>query len=269
MKLKSLLTTSLLGLGAATAVLAQEVKLNIPGKTDAAPAASTAPTAAPAAPAASQVSEQEIMETFGWFVTARLGISELNFTPDQIQLFTKGVALAAAGKQPPHDLKTVGPVMDEFIGKRQQAALAREKAANIEEANAFFVALKKRPGVTALADGLCYEILKPGQGPNVKATDTVKIDYKGMLINGQVFDSTEQHGGEPLTIELDKAIPGWAEGVQQINKGGKIKLYIPPQLAYGDDGAGAIPPGSALVFEIEVLDVNPPAAPAATAPAGK
>jgi FKBP-type peptidyl-prolyl cis-trans isomerase len=267
MKLKSLLTTSLIGLGAATAVLAQEVKLNIPGQKDAAPAANPAPpAAAPAAPAAAQVSEQEIMETFGWFVTARLGISELNFSPEQIQLFTKGVALAAAGKQPPHDLKTVGPVMDEFIGKRQQAALAREKAANIADANAFFTTLKKNPGVTALADGLCYEILKPGEGPNVKPTDTVKINYKGTLINGQVFDSSEQHG-EPLTIELDKAIPGWAEGVQQINKGGKIKLYIPPQLAYGDDGAGAIPPGSALIFEIEVLDINPPAAP--SAPAGK
>lgn len=268
MKLKSLLTTSLLGLGTAAAVLAQEVKLNIPGKTDAAPAASATPAAAAASPIAAtpapQVTEQQILETFGWFVTMRFGINELQFTPEQVKSFAKGVALAAGGQPPPHDLKTVGPVMDEFISKRQQAALEREKQANIAEANDFFANVKKRPGVVALADGLCYEILKPGEGPNVKANDTVKINYTGALLNGQVFDSSESHG-EPLTIELDKAIPGWAEGVQQINKGGKIRLYIPPQLAYGDEGAGSIPPGSALIFEIEVLDVNPPAA----APAAK
>jgi len=265
MKLTSLLATSLLGLGAATFALAQEVKLNIPEQDAAkspAPAAAPAATATPAAPS---VSEKEILETFGWFVTARLGIYELQFTPEQIAAFTRGVALSAAGKPPPHDLKTVGPVMDQFIGQRQQAALEREKQANLKEAETFFASLKQRPGIVAMPDGLCYEIVKAGEGPKPQATDTVKIDYTGSLLNGQVFDSSKTHG-KPLTIALDKAIPGWSEGVQQIQKGGSIKLYIPPQLAYGDDGAGAIPPGAAVVFEIDLIDINPPAeAPAAEA----
>lgn len=268
MKLTSLLATSLLGLGAATFALAQEVKLNIPGQEDAAktPAAATAPAAAaaPTPAAAPDVSEKDILETWGWFITARLGIFELQFTPEQIQAFTRGVALAAAGKPPPHDLKTVGPIMDQFIGKKQQAALEREKNDNLKEAEAFFAKLKQRPGIVALPDGLCYEVVKPGTGPKPQPTDTVKIDYTGTLLSGRVFDSSKSRG-EPLVIALNHTIPGWAEGVQQIQKGGTIKLYVPPQLAYGDNGMGEIPPGAALVFDIELLDINPPAA--AEAPA--
>ncbi|MFI5355840.1 MAG: FKBP-type peptidyl-prolyl cis-trans isomerase [Opitutales bacterium] len=263
MKLTSqLMVAGLFALTTSTALLAQEVKLNIPGEAApaaAAPAAAPAATAAPATAAAAAVTEQQIMQTFGWFVTARIGIYELKFTPEQIDQFIKGVALSAAGKPAPYDLKTVGPVMDQFISKRQEAALERERQRNLDEAKAFFASLAGRPGVVSLPDGLCYEILKAGTGPNAKATDTVKINYKGSLLDGQVFDSSAQHGGEPLTIALDKAIPGWSEGVQQINKGGKIKLYVPPQLAYGDKGAGSIPPAAAVIFEIEVLDITPTA----------
>lgn len=253
MKQKTLLLTILLG--SATLLSAQEVKLNIP-------AGQTAPAASgpAAAPAAAKATETQILETFGWFVTMRIGIAELEFNDAQIQAFSRGVALAAAGKDAPHDLPTVGPAMDEFITQRQQAALARERQRNLDEANAFFTAIKQSPGVVALPDGVCYEMLTVGAGPKVQATDTVKINYTGMLLDGQVFDSSEVHG-EPLVIALDKAIPGWSSGVQQLSKGGKIKLYIPPHLAYGDEGAGAIPPGAALIFEIELLEINP--APAA------
>lgn len=260
MKSKSLLLIGLSAFFASTVLQAQEVQLNIPGKTDQAPAASAATPTAIAADAP-QVSEDTIMETFGWFVTARLGISELRFTPEQIKAFARGAALAAAGKETPHDLAKVGPVMDKFIGDRQAVALERARQSNLIDGAKFFTALKKRPGILSTASGLCYEVLQPGTGPNVTGTDTVKINYTGMLLNGQVFDSSEEHGS-PLTIDMADAMPGWAEGVQKVNKGGKIKLYIPSDLAYGDEGAGGIPPGSALIFEIEVLEINPPAAPA-------
>jgi len=250
MKPTSLLTTALLAMAATTVLLAQEVKLNIPAEGDA-PAA----VAAPAAPDL-QFSEATLMETLGWFVMNRIGIAELQLAPTQVDSFIKGAALAANGKDSPHDLATVGPVMNKFIGARQDAALERASQKNIELAATFFASLKSRPGIIALPDGLCYEVLERGTGPYVKPTDTVKINYTGMLLDGQVFDSSEQHG-QPLVIALDQAISGWSEGMQQINKGGKIKLYVPSTLAYGNEGAGPIPPSSALIFEIELLEILP------------
>jgi FKBP-type peptidyl-prolyl cis-trans isomerase len=246
------LKAGILCLAVSTVLLAQEVKLNIPAEA-AAPNPAATPAAAPAS-AETTYSDTEMLETFGWFMMARLGVAELQFTPKQIEAFTRGVSLAAAGKEPPHDLSKVGPQMDAFIEQRQTAAMERAKARNLAAAVSFFASLKTRPGIVSLPSGLCYEIVKPGTGPNVTESDTVTINYTGMLLNGQVFDSSEQQG-QPLKIAVDEALPGWAEGMQYINKGGKIKLYIPPQLAYGDDASSGIPPSSSLIFDIEVLDV--------------
>ncbi|MFM1852093.1 MAG: hypothetical protein RIS54_1777 [Verrucomicrobiota bacterium] len=249
------LKAGLLALAVSSSLLAQEVKLNIPsGNTAATPAPAAAPAAA-AAPA-EKFSNDVLAETFGWFMMARLGISELQFTPAEIAAFSRGVAAAAAGNEPPHDLSAVGPQMDEFVSARQAAAMERAKQRNYAMAAQFFAALKNRPGIVTTASGLAYEIVQPGTGPNVAATDTVKINYTGMLLNGQVFDSSERHGSA-MTIAISEAIPGWAEGIQHINKGGKIKLYIPSELAYGDAADSGIPPASALIFDIEVVDILP------------
>lgn len=267
MKLKSILTTGLLALGTATAVLAQEVKLNIPGKTDA-PAPAAANVAATPVPApAPSFTEAQIIETFGWFVAGRIGVHELQFSPEQIKVFTKGVAGAASGNDAPYELAKIGPAMNEYIVKRQEAALERIKQQSLAEALQFFTELKKKPGIKVLPSGLAYEIVQAGTGPSPKATDTVTINYTGALLNGVVFDSTTTRG-EPMDVPLDKVIPGWTEGVQQMNKGAKAKLYIPAPLAYGDEGAGEIPPGAALVFDVELLDFKPtpPPAPAPATP---
>jgi len=251
----SLIKTSVLALAtSAASLLAQEVTLNIPGGGDSAQAANNAAPAQAAAPAET-FSNEVLAESFGWFMMARLGVAELQFTPAEVAAFTRGVSLAAAGQDIEHDLGAVGPQMDEFIAARQGAALERAKQRNIAAAAEFFAALKTRPGIVQTASGLCYEIVEPGQGPNPKETDKVKINYTGMLLNGQVFDSSEQHG-EPLTIGVSEAIPGWAEGIQHINQGGKIRLFIPAELAYGDASMGGIPPASALIFEIELLEIT-------------
>ena len=105
--------------------------------------------------------------------------------------------------------------------------------------------------------------MNPGTGAPPKATDTVKVNYSGTLIDGSVFDSSDRQG-KPLEIQLDKVIAGWTEGLQKIGKGGEIMLFVPPQLGYGDDGRPGIPPGSVLVFKVTLLDYTPaPAAPAA------
>ena len=196
------------------------------------------------------------METFGWFMTARLGIAELKFTDVQVAAFIRGVELASKGLETPHDLKTVGPVMDAFITERQNAALERSRQTNLVAGARFFNALKKRPGIISTESGLCYEILQESVGPTPTIDDSVKINYTGMLLNGQIFDGSEQQGGAVI-LPLNAAMPGWAEGIQKIGVGGKIKLYIPNDLAFGDKPAGEIPPGSSLIFEIELLEINP------------
>lgn len=122
---------------------------------------------------------------------------------------------------------------------------------NFLEANA------KKPGVISLPSGLQYEIITKGQdGPKPLATDKVKTHYHGMLINGEVFDSSVERG-EPISFPLNQVIPGWTEGVQLMSVGDKFKFFIPYQLAYGERGAGnVIPPYSALIFEVELLGIN-------------
>ena len=264
MKLKLVLPICLLPLGLA-AVRAQEVKLNIPGQTPA-PATAAAPTPAPATPA---FTDAQLVEEFGWFMGKRVGLGELELNPAEIEAFLKGISSSAASKDSPYVLDQIGPKMDEFMQKKQGAYLAKVKQQSLAASAAFFTKLKENKNVVELPDGLRYEIIKPGEGAFPKSTDTVKVHYTGTLIDGTVFDSSLQHTPpEPAEFPLDGVIVGWTEGLQKINKGGKIKLYVPPQLAYGDDGKGSIPPGSTLIFEVELLEIKAPAAAPAT-PAAK
>lgn len=249
MKLKSIATICLLALGA-TVAPAQEVKLNLPGQ----------PAAAPAKPA---FTDAQLVEEFGWFIGKRVGLTELEFSKEEIDLLLKGIALAAAGKESPYELEKIGPAMDEFMQKKQQAYVSKLKTKNSAENDKFFTKLKENKAIVALPSGLHYEIVKPGDGAAPKPTETVRVHYTGTLLDGSVFDSSVQRN-EPAEFPLDQVIPGWTEGIQKMNKGGKIKLYVPPHLAYGDDGRPGIPPGSTLVFEVELLDIKaaPAAAPA-------
>lgn len=264
MKLKLITTISLLTLGLAVA-RAQEVKLNIPGN----PAQPAAPAAAPAKPA---YTDAQLIEEFGWFIGKRVGLTELEFTQVEIDLLLKGIKTAAAGKDSPYELEKIGPAMDDFMQKKQAAYVGKLKEKNQGANNTFFTKLKENKAVVELPSGLRYEIIKPGTGPAPKPTETVKVHYTGTLIDGTVFDSSVQRG-EPAEFPLDQVIPGWTEGIQKMTKGGKIKLYVPPQLAYGDDGRPSIPPGSTLIFDVELLDIKPaaaaPAAPAAPAQPAK
>jgi FKBP-type peptidyl-prolyl cis-trans isomerase len=247
----------ILSLVAASAATAQEPK-NAPGQ---APAPASTQAAAPAVAPAPSFTESQLLEEFGWYVGKKTGLAEWGFAQDEAGSIAKGVLGALNGKDSPYELQKIGPAMDEFIQKRQTALLQTMKAKNLGEASAFFAKLKENKNVVELPDGLRYEIQKPGEGAPPKPTDTVRVNYTGTLLNGTVFD-TSAGRGKPAEFELDKVIPGWTEGLQKTGKGGKIKLYVPPQLAYGDDGRPGIPPGSALIFEVELLDINP--APAAT-----
>ena len=263
MKLKSILTSVAFGLGLTAVLRAQEIKLSIPGQPAPAAAPAATPAAAPAAPVAPApvFTQMQLVEEFGWFMAKRVGLTELEFTPAEIEALVKGLSTAAAGKDSPYELEKIGPAMDEFVQKKQGTYMAKLKSAGLTESAKFLGEVKKKAGVTVLPSGLCYEIIKAGEGAAPKPTETVKVHYTGTLVNGTVFDSSVQRG-EPAEFALDQVIPGWTEGLQKISKGGKIKLYVPPSLAYGDDGRPGIPPASTLVFEIELLEIKPTPGPA-------
>jgi FKBP-type peptidyl-prolyl cis-trans isomerase len=260
-----LIPACLLSLGA-LALSAQEVKLNIPGQQNAAaPAAASAPAGAVpgVTPPAPSFTEPQILEEFGWIVGKQLGLTELEFTKEQTDAVVKGIVAAAANRPAPYDYNQIGPQMDALMRNKQAAYLTKLRNQNLGEAKVFFERLKANKNVVELPSGLRYEIVQPGKGAYPKATDTVKVHYTGKLLNGTTFDSSVQRG-EPVDVQLDQVIPGWAEGLQKINQGGKIRLYIPPDLAYGDNGQGSIPPGATLIFDVELLDVKAtPPAPAA------
>jgi FKBP-type peptidyl-prolyl cis-trans isomerase FklB len=139
--------------------------------------------------------------------------------------------------------------------KKQQEIMSQKANAEKEAGAKFLEANKEKPGVIALPSGLQYEVIKMGTGPVPKATDTVKANYIGSLIDGKEFDNSYKRG-EPITIPVSGVIRGWIEALQLMPVGSKWKLYIPSDLGYGERGAGgAIPGGAALIFEIELLDI--------------
>jgi len=135
-----------------------------------------------------------------------------------------------------------------------EAARVESEKAQADAVN-FFTENGKKEGVTTTDSGLQYEVLTAGEGDLATPSDTVTVHYTGSLLDGSVFDSSVERG-EPATFALNRVIPGWTEGVALMNVGSKYKLYIPSELGYGAQGAGAdIPPNSTLVFEVELLEI--------------
>lgn len=138
----------------------------------------------------------------------------------------------------------------------QQQQIEAMAEANLKTGEEYLVANAKKDGVTVTASGLQYRVLTAGSGDAPQATDTVRVHYEGRLISGDVFDSSYQRG-EPVSFPLNGVIPGWSEGVQLMTPGAKYEFTIPAALAYGPSGTGPIPPNSVLVFDVELLEINP------------
>jgi probable FKBP-type peptidyl-prolyl cis-trans isomerase len=152
--------------------------------------------------------------------------------------------------------KTLEAIEAKLVSASKAKAEAIAKSAQ-EEGDKYRTDFAKGKDVKTTKSGLLYKIENAGKGEAIKATDTVKVHYTGKLPNGKVFDSSVERG-QPVEFQLNQVIPGWTEGLQLVKKGGKIQLVIPPALGYGKQGAGAsIPPNSTLIFDVEVLDVNP------------
>lgn len=125
-----------------------------------------------------------------------------------------------------------------------------------EAGEQFLAENAKKPGVKSTASGLQYKVLTEGQGQKPTATDTVEVHYRGTLIDGQEFDSSYKRG-ESISFPLNRVIRGWTEGLQLMPVGAKYELYIPYELAYGEQGAGGvIPPYATLIFQVELLGIQ-------------
>ncbi len=154
----------------------------------------------------------------------------------------------------------VRTLVQTYMLEAQKKAMAKQQAegeATLREGEAFLTENGKKPGVITTASGLQYTVITEGKGPKPTLNDLVTVKYTGSLINGQVFDSSDNHGG-PSPYPVNKYIPGWTEALQMMSVGSKYKLYVPSNLAYGAQGMGQeIPPYSALLFELELLDIQP------------
>ena len=172
------------------------------------------------------------------------------------KVLSKGIEDAISGKESLLSEEEMGSSLSNLREKSMAAVQQelKEKAEkNLVESEKFLAENKTKEGVKTTASGLQYKVLKEGEGPSPKLGDTVTVNYRGTLVDGTQFDSSYDRG-EPATFPLTGVIPGWTEALQLMKKGSKWMLYIPPDLAYGERGAGnRIPPNSTLIFEVELI----------------
>ncbi len=167
------------------------------------------------------------------------------------ELFLAAFKDTYEGKEPLVAPEDANRILEEFIGK----ANADKGADNMEEGLKFLKENRSQEGVIELPSGLQYKVLKEGDGEIPTTTDQVKCHYHGTLINGTVFDSSVERG-EPATFPVNGVIKGWVEALQLMSTGSKWRLFIPSDLAYGQQGAGgAIGPNTALIFDVELLEI--------------
>jgi len=175
-------------------------------------------------------------------------------------LLNRGIRDGLSGAKPLLTDEQVKETMSTFQKDMMAKQAAAKKAAgekNTAEATKFLAENKTKEGVKTTASGLQYKVLKEGTGPTPKATDTVKVNYRGTTIDGTEFDSSYKRG-QPASFPVNRVIKGWTEGLQLMKVGSKYQLFVPADLAYGERGAGSdIGPNATLIFDVELLGITP------------
>ncbi len=156
------------------------------------------------------------------------------------------------------EIQQLAQAGEQAMQAKQQELASKMAEENIAKGEAFLAENGQKEGVITTESGLQYEVMAEGEGASPVATDTVKVHYKGTLLDGTEFDSSYSRG-EPAVFPLNRVIPGWTEGVQTMKEGGKTRFFIPSELAYGERATGNITPNSTLIFEVELLEVVKPA----------
>lgn len=218
---------------------------------------SSSQDAAPEDPAL-ESTDEKVSYGMGLVMGERMG----NDLPDlQMDQFLQGIQHGHAGdeEQTRMSREEIQEALMAYQSQlqEQEAAQTEELATKNKEAGEEFLAENaERDGVKTTESGLQYEILEEGNGEKPTAEDRVRVHYTGELISGEVFDSSRERG-EPVTFGLNQVIPGWTEGLQLMSEGSRAKLYIPAELAYGPGGNQRIGPNETLVFDVELLEINP------------
>ena len=203
-------------------------------------------------PAKVETEEEKVLYALGLAIAQNsLEPFRGQFSDAEIAVVMQGFADAVKGGEPIVSLQEFGPKINPMLQERMQKVQAQAAA----EGTAFREKAAQEAGAVQTASGLIFKELTAGTGASPKATDRVKVHYHGSLIDGTVFDSSVDRG-EPVTFALDQVVEGWTEGLQMMKVGGKAKLTIPPELAYGPGGREGIPPNATLIFEVELLAIE-------------
>ena len=184
----------------------------------------------------------------------------------------KAVQDSLSGKKPPMSEAEFNSTAQAFEAQLRAKAKAEFDAASVKnkaEGDAFLAKNKTAPGVKTTASGLQYQVLTQGTGARPGPNDTVKVNYTGTFVNGEVFDSSSKNNPPgPTSIPLARVIPGFREGLQLMQVGGHYKFFIPANLAYGAEPQRPFPPNSTLIFDVTLVSTGPTAAGAAGGPGG-
>lgn len=224
---------------------------------------------APAAPEVPLPTDPVVIKTdssyafgfqFGQYFLQQLGTRGVQAADVDLDAFMKGFEKSIGGAQiTPEEQKKLGAALQAF-DKQLQERRAKVAAENTEAGKKFLAEIKAKPGVSATQSGLLYEVIKAGEGKKYSGDGSdnpqFKVRYEGRFIDGKKFDGDLT--GQPVTFGL-KVIPGFREALQLMPTGSVWRLYIPAELGYGDKGSGsAIPPGSTLIFDLELVEISIP-----------
>jgi FKBP-type peptidyl-prolyl cis-trans isomerase FkpA len=209
-----------------------------------------------------KTADDKAIYALGAFLAARGSLNALALTPNELAILQMGVSDEANEKPLKVELDKSMPDIQNFATKRMPAAADARAAVEKKKGKTYLETVAAKPTVKKMGSGWYMETVAEGKGTSPVNSDSVKVNYKGALVDGKVFDESARAGG-PSTFRVGQVVKCWQEALEYMKPGGKAKVYCPPDLAYGDVWHGMdIPPGSTLVFDLELLEIVKPDAPA-------
>ncbi|MGI9427117.1 MAG: FKBP-type peptidyl-prolyl cis-trans isomerase [Bythopirellula sp.] len=204
-------------------------------------------------PAQQPAQQASVTDQYSYAIGLDMGTSfRSSDTPLNIENLVAGIQDGINGAKPKFDRQTCGLALRELNRLMRSKAMVQQEATG----KAFLAENRTKDGVQVTKTGLQYKVIQPGSGATPAPTDTVKCNYRGTLIDGTEFDASAKHGG-PASFPVNRVIPGWTEALQLMKVGAKWQLFIPAELAYGNNPPGPpIEAGSVLVFDIELLGIE-------------
>ncbi|MBI4811413.1 MAG: FKBP-type peptidyl-prolyl cis-trans isomerase [Ignavibacteriales bacterium] len=200
--------------------------------------------------------KDSVSYSIGMSIGQNLKMQQVNVEPAVLAEGIKDILDSSKTLMTDQEAQTVMMNFQKEMMAKQEEKMKAQGEINKTAGENFLSENKKKEDVVALPNGLQYKVIKMGNGPKPKATDTVSVHYRGTLIDGTEFDSSIKRG-QPATFPLNGVIKGWTEGLQLMPVGSKFEFFVPSDLAYGDRGAGQlIGPNSTLIFEVELLFIN-------------